>query len=728
MLNIEDLLISELDYAFFVSGLSFLLIGICSIILSRSSEKRLAWHWLAAFAFTHTLYDWLELLIWVLGYSGDFSIIRSVLHSSSLLMLLEFNRRSIDRLVGKYISVWVYVAILLPPLSAALFLDTEAAIIFARYVFSGLVSLLTAWVSLRFAFEHSDKRRYILFMVAMTAFLFTLAAGIIVPADEFFPASVINEVWFQQTFLIPVQIARTLLALVMALAFWLYLDFFGKATHLYLAEYRQRRYLHITGGFLILLLLGGWYATDYLGKLYIDDLHKDAKSELSVISNRISGELRSVEGVTVSLSTLPEFIQALNDRELDLIALTNAMLVRMNKAVDASLTYILDINGVVIASSNYAEPNSLIGKNFHFRPYFRDALEGNNSHYFALGVVTGERGYYTGYPVKDGENIIGVLVIKKLMDFLEEDLKQYQYGFFTSPDGVIFLASNKQYLFSTLFPLSEKRKSEIRQSKQFGNGPYETLFQRPRLDGESLTYHDEKYIYTTQTAAHYGWKLTVLKPQRTSVVNRFFGIVITLLLSTLTLIFFAALYLELRSSALLSHNQKALEEANKKLTLLANTDILTNVYNRKRFNELLEKELQRTKRHKHQLSIIMFDIDHFKQINDTYGHQVGDEVLKRVASICKSGIRDIDYIARWGGEEFMILSPETGIEEAGQLAERVREQISLTDFGIKEKIYCSFGVTEFKDSDDIEPFIHRVDQALYQAKGAGRNCVVVINS
>ncbi|MGB9681897.1 MAG: diguanylate cyclase [bacterium] len=162
---------------------------------------------------------------------------------------------------------------------------------------------------------------------------------------------------------------------------------------------------------------------------------------------------------------------------------------------------------------------------------------------------------------------------------------------------------------------------------------------------------------------------------------------------------------------------------------LAITDPLTHLYNRRFFEERFKDELLKTKISKTQLSLIMADIDHFKVINDTYGHKVGDKVLEVLALILKANVRDKDIVARYGGEEFMILLPNTNKIDAQKVAERIRQEIEetpLTEIDGPERFTVSFGVAGFpEDGEDINDLFLKVDQALYEAKKLGRNRVVV---
>ena len=169
--------------------------------------------------------------------------------------------------------------------------------------------------------------------------------------------------------------------------------------------------------------------------------------------------------------------------------------------------------------------------------------------------------------------------------------------------------------------------------------------------------------------------------------------------------------------------QRAAEELEK----LSITDPLTSIYNRRKFNKLLASEVERSKRYQTNLSIIMCDIDHFKKINDTYGHDVGDEALKVFSEKINENIREIDMFARWGGEEFMILMPNVSIDDACSVAEKLRKVITSTEVKKLDSITASFGVTDLHEDETAESFIKRVDLAMYKAKNNGRNNVARIS-
>ncbi|QEY17356.1 diguanylate cyclase [Cellvibrio sp. KY-GH-1] len=167
-------------------------------------------------------------------------------------------------------------------------------------------------------------------------------------------------------------------------------------------------------------------------------------------------------------------------------------------------------------------------------------------------------------------------------------------------------------------------------------------------------------------------------------------------------------------------NRTTLEKHRKK----ALQDPLTELPNREAYNERATAEVQRWQRYGRPLSVAIFDIDHFKRINDTFGHQAGDRVIKVIGRSIAKRLREVDFFCRYGGEEFVALMPETDSKTALSVLEKVRESIANASFNYKDQpitITVSVGLTEFKSGDDLEAAFERADQALYSAKSSGRN-------
>lgn len=169
-----------------------------------------------------------------------------------------------------------------------------------------------------------------------------------------------------------------------------------------------------------------------------------------------------------------------------------------------------------------------------------------------------------------------------------------------------------------------------------------------------------------------------------------------------------------------AHLQQELER-------LAQKDPLTNLFNRRRMDELLSLEVARTKRNRRAFCLILADIDHFKNVNDTFGHEAGDEVICAVAEILQTSLREQDTVARWGGEEFLIMLPDTQIDQAEKVANKIRtlcENHSVNYADKTIRFTLTFGIDEFDGSKDIKATIAAADDALYQGKNQGRNIVV----
>jgi diguanylate cyclase (GGDEF)-like protein len=181
----------------------------------------------------------------------------------------------------------------------------------------------------------------------------------------------------------------------------------------------------------------------------------------------------------------------------------------------------------------------------------------------------------------------------------------------------------------------------------------------------------------------------------------------------------ASLTLELRK------RNADLEQANETIRELTRVDPLTDLANRRHFAEVLDTALTFAHRHEHPLSLISMDLDGFKFINDTHGHDAGDEVLISVANILRESCRNEDFPVRLGGEEFLVLLPNTVVDEAFTLAERLREKLLNASMGKGLSITASLGVTQLLENDNYFNFMKRADMALYEAKSGGRNKTVV---
>ncbi|MGH7475746.1 MAG: diguanylate cyclase [Longimicrobiales bacterium] len=193
---------------------------------------------------------------------------------------------------------------------------------------------------------------------------------------------------------------------------------------------------------------------------------------------------------------------------------------------------------------------------------------------------------------------------------------------------------------------------------------------------------------------------------------------------------FPELEARVRSMLRIKRLQDELEEKNRELEQLSISDGLTGLFNHRHIHEELHEEFERTQRSGDGLAVAMFDLDHFKQVNDTYGHQAGDRVLQELASILRQTAREIDKLGRYGGEEFIVILPETDLENAETFADRVRQHVERHSFPLARReglhMTISAGIAAYPHPhvEDARALVERADAALYAAKREGRNRVV----
>lgn len=168
-----------------------------------------------------------------------------------------------------------------------------------------------------------------------------------------------------------------------------------------------------------------------------------------------------------------------------------------------------------------------------------------------------------------------------------------------------------------------------------------------------------------------------------------------------------------------------LAAANRELQALSLTDALTGLANRRRLDQMLDQEWRRSGRSEHALSLILVDVDHFKAVNDRFGHAVGDSVLVEFADLLRRGVRGTDLAGRWGGEEFMVICPDTLLQGAQALAQKLCDAIAAHGFATIGHKTASFGVAALNPSEELPALVERLDAALYRSKNAGRNRVSV---
>ena len=717
---------TQLDYIFFFYGLAFILLGTVCFAIVRSGPREPPWAVLGSFGIVHGANEWLDLLALGVGDAPAFALARLAIMAASYVLLVEFARLGAVRLGRKAPGWWIYGPVVLAVVLGGVTGGPSAADAVARYTLGLAGGMAAALVFALFSRELSGGERRWGISAAAGLALYGIAAGAIVPAAPFWPAAVLNHDAFFRATGIPIQLLRGLLACSVAFSLWA----FGRqkipldtASSAYTKELYNRSvwtFVPVLVGILSL----GWGLTEYLGRISQQEIQSEVRERLGLLTTRLNIDTTAVDDVARSMAESPWLLPVLTGGGKHAHEEAN-IVVDLNKraAGKNALAYLMDSTGTVLASSNRRESDSLVGKNYRFRPYFQQAIAGDAAFYFALGVTTGERGYYASQPVREAAGrIVGVAVIKKPLDPVETDLSRFEHAFFIDPHGVVFLANHPEMLFRTLWPLPAETRLALSRSRQFGDLRYAPLLDREIVDATLVVFEGQRHYAERRYTGHGKWSFVGLKTLRAITVSRLFGITITLLFAILIVIYFVVKERLVHDKIVLARRLE-LEEQTRKLDLQATTDPLTGIFNRLKFNQELAAEMARSGRYKTPLSVVMYDIDHFKAVNDTHGHQVGDRVLVGLCRIVAGRIRQTDVLARWGGEEFMILAPNCGGQQAFELAEKLRRLIEEFVFAEVGTVTCSFGVAQFQDSDTAETLTSRADAALYAAKRAGRNRV-----
>lgn len=180
------------------------------------------------------------------------------------------------------------------------------------------------------------------------------------------------------------------------------------------------------------------------------------------------------------------------------------------------------------------------------------------------------------------------------------------------------------------------------------------------------------------------------------------------------------------AALIFDRSRKAVFISQQKLHQLALTDPLTGIFNRNQLNITINQEIGRALRYEKPFGFLMFDVDHFKKINDNFGHDQGDKVLQHIASLLKDSLRENDTLIRWGGEEFVIIAVEVAEQNLAVLCEKLRQKIASANFAPAGKVTISIGATMYQKHDTQDELLSRADKALYQAKNEGRNTAIIL--
>jgi diguanylate cyclase (GGDEF)-like protein len=713
----------QLDFILFFYGLAFVLLGATCVAIGRVNGRIESWSVLALFGFVHGGSEWLDLVALVIGDTAEFALARTVVMTASFVFLMEFARLEAIRFGVKLPGRWLYLPLLaLIALGAAIGGVSTAGIV-ARYCLGFTGAAATALVFARFAKGFSGVTRRLAIYAAAGFALYAVAAGLIVPASSFWPASVVNYGAFERVVDLPIQLIRGLLALWISFSLW---AIWGQQLMAEVASARYTKFLRRqyiwTLATMATILVAGWILTEFLGGIYRQNVQQDARGDIDLLAGRLAGETATVDGMVKALAGSRRIYSMLSGGHGVDDERAKSILDLDVQASGASLGLVLNKDGIVIMSS--ASPETVLPRAEDLRsaPYFQRAIAGEAGHYFAFDAASGERDYYASYPVRTGAGaVVGAAVLKKSLAALEAELQQYDHAYFLiNPDGVVMLTNRPRLMLQNLWPLPAEKRAVL--SREFGSLSDRPMLQHEIVGGTWTTFGDARDYVLRRQASHSQWSLVILTPMQEIYASRVLGIIVTLLVALMALIYLFGRERWVHDSVQMEKRLQ-LQELARDLRFKATTDPLTGVSNRLKFDSALAGEMIRAGRYKTPLSLVIYDIDHFKEINDTYGHQIGDKVLVQLCALVAASIRGTDVLARWGGEEFAIMVPSCDGRTTRQAAEKLRAAIEQFVFHTVGKVTCSFGVAQYADGDTAAALITRADEALYRAKVNGRNLV-----
>jgi len=385
---------------------------------------------------------------------------------------------------------------------------------------------------------------------------------------------------------------------------------------------------------------------------------------------------------------------------------------------------------------------------FHRPNKFGDSLVGirptleyvNEHRHFIHAFEEGRifNGFRNVYPIFKGDVFVGTVEISYSFTAIQEmihEVNDSSFLFLINSDVVhakVFNEETSNYKkseFKDLFydkkALTDQKELSLEQLHIINTNVAPLVKkQLQKKEAFSILFHDEKLLGDRTLTINFLPLRNLYHKQVAYIVNYEFDETVDLvilrnqtLLISLTLL---SLFISLLVSIMVQHYREKEQSVYK----IATHDTLTNIYNRYGLAEVMKQKIGEFHRFNRDMSIIFFDIDHFKRVNDVYGHEIGDIVLKKLANLVSLNIRTSDIFARWGGEEFVIILPETSLLDAVILAEKLRGVIEKYNFNTPKQITCSFGVTSFYGKETEDDVLKRADKYLYKAKELGRNRVI----
>ncbi len=594
---------------------------------------------------------------------------------------------------------------------------------------------------------------------------------------------------------------------------------------------------------LLALAVGALFSYQKLADLREFSLKRGARDSATLLQRQLEAGLEQLKGGVALLAESRELVEALRDPSAMQKLEINPLLDRFCRQLKATACYLMDPGGFTLASSNRAERNSFVGKNYGFRPYFKQAIQGRPASYLALGVTSGRRGIYFSHPVRNSQGeILGVAVMKYPPQVLEALLSAVSgIASLVDPNGIVFLSNRPDWRFRSLQGLTDHSLQALRDSRQFGEGIKPPIGLQPVADGRVAIGSGHTYLQYRQAVASLpGWSLLYLADEQLagdggSASHLIWGLAV-IFLAFVTLVLFMyqrsdrarreaqavrkALthseerfrrLSEITREALFIHDQGRCLDANKaaeqmfgyshdafigmhastiiapqsldlvmqkvregdeqpyealarrrdgeifpveitgksvhwqgrvvrvasfqdisqrkqqeqQILRQAHYDALTGLPNRVLCRDRISHAIERARRSHSSLAVLFIDLDDFKKINDTLGHQTGDQLLVEAAQRLQGCLRDEDTLSRHGGDEFLLLLEDLREDPNSEVvAEKILNAMArpFRIDGMDLVVTSSIGIALYpQDGKDYPTLLRNADIAMYKAKEEGKN-------
>ena len=712
---------NQLDFVYFFYGLAFLLLGSVCLAARQSARRRYHATLLGCFALFHGVDEWLDLTTLLNGDSPLFATARVALMAVSFGFLLEFGRRTAVEDGKPTLGPWVllvYGAVVAWGSAAG---GIAGANVAARYAGAFPGSMAAAWVFAAHARKATDSVPRRLAKLAAAAFVgYAICAGVIVPAAPFWPADIVNQEAFARVVGFPIQLARGALAATLAFLVW------GIWKYVQVAELSSERYSATlprqfanAAGALTLVLALGWWLTESLGQTFELRTEREALGEIDALAGRLRSDTEALDAMALALAGEDVVRRVLAGEHADDRAAAFAALQRDVTATAARTGFLVSRNGTVVVLAGTAKGG--VVHDHSAAGYFQQALSGQSGREFVRANSSGEIYYYAASPVRVQATVVGAVVLRKTLDEYAADLARFDHAYFlVDADGLVLLSNRADSLLRPLWTLAEPARRRL--APQIGALVDQAVLPDVIADGTWVSSAGARQYVRRHYTGIGGWSLVLMMPSAGLFAGRVLGILLSLLFTISIMIYLFERERSVRDRVELE-KRRALQDLATELQLQALRDPLTGLGNRNKFGDAVAMEIARARRQGTPFSLALYDVDRFKLVNDTHGHQAGDKVLVELSRLVSARIRDVDLLVRWGGEEFLLLCSGCDGPVAMRLAEKLRAAIESANFGAAGPVTCSFGVAQYETGESAEAVIARADAALYRAKIGGRNRV-----